>query len=181
MCRHLWRSGQRPCASSYVLATGYERNRDEANDVRYEQEKLGLGSEEIEGVFQRAMNGGLLGTDMDAVVNLYHARASYYRRQSDVNGEKMLSYWQCSLQLTCFRSQRVKMDPTEDWSEWRSVCCRKASKRQRKVSYSLVSPTLTKGSQKTLLLQSTRRAICKAVSRNTSSSWCGLRLSTRSL
>ncbi|POY75020.1 hypothetical protein BMF94_1996 [Rhodotorula taiwanensis] len=51
-------------------------------------EKLGLGSEEIEGVFQRAMNGGLLGTDMDAVVNLYHARASYYRRQSDVNASE---------------------------------------------------------------------------------------------
>ncbi|GAA6026461.1 hypothetical protein JCM8202_005309 [Rhodotorula sphaerocarpa] len=46
-------------------------------------EKLQLSGEEFEGVFQRALNAGLFDKEMDSLVALYHARASYYRRQSE--------------------------------------------------------------------------------------------------
>ncbi|GAA5875208.1 hypothetical protein JCM3774_004169 [Rhodotorula dairenensis] len=51
-------------------------------------EKLHLDAEEIEGAFQRAMTSGLFSKDMDAVVALYHARASYYRRESEVKADE---------------------------------------------------------------------------------------------
>ncbi|GAA5883970.1 hypothetical protein JCM6882_002087 [Rhodosporidiobolus microsporus] len=46
-------------------------------------EKLGGGSEAIESLFQRAISSGLFEKDTDAVVALYHARASFYRREMD--------------------------------------------------------------------------------------------------
>ncbi|BGP52072.1 Splicing factor [Rhodotorula kratochvilovae] len=48
-------------------------------------EKLGLGAEEVEALFQRAVATGLFAKDMDSTVALYHARASYYRREMDRN------------------------------------------------------------------------------------------------
>ncbi|GAA5854941.1 hypothetical protein JCM9279_003579 [Rhodotorula babjevae] len=48
-------------------------------------EKLGLGAEEVEALFQRALATGYFAKDMDATVALYHARASYYRREMDRN------------------------------------------------------------------------------------------------
>ncbi|BGP66332.1 Splicing factor [Rhodotorula toruloides] len=46
-------------------------------------EKLHLGAEEVETLFQRATATGLFNKDMDATVALYHARASFYRREMD--------------------------------------------------------------------------------------------------
>ena len=50
------------------------------------QEKLHASAEEIEATFLRAITSGLFSQDMDATVALYHARASYYRRESEVEG-----------------------------------------------------------------------------------------------
>lgn len=52
-------------------------------DARSLQEKLHLGAEEVETLFQRATATGLFNKDMDATVALYHARASFYRREMD--------------------------------------------------------------------------------------------------
>ncbi|GAA5954263.1 hypothetical protein JCM8115_003354 [Rhodotorula mucilaginosa] len=46
-------------------------------------EKLHASAEEIEATFLRAITSGLFSQDMDATVALYHARASYYRRESE--------------------------------------------------------------------------------------------------
>ncbi|BGP20599.1 hypothetical protein JCM10213_007133 [Rhodosporidiobolus nylandii] len=46
-------------------------------------EKLHLASEDMEALFQRALSSGLFDKEMDAVVALYHARASFYRREMD--------------------------------------------------------------------------------------------------
>ncbi|TNY18454.1 hypothetical protein DMC30DRAFT_53948 [Rhodotorula diobovata] len=48
-------------------------------------EKLGLGAEEVEALFQRAVATGYFAKDIEAHVALYHARASYYRREMDRN------------------------------------------------------------------------------------------------
>lgn len=50
------------------------------------QEKLSLASDAIEALFQQAFSTRLLDKDMDAVVALYHARASYYRREMERRG-----------------------------------------------------------------------------------------------
>ncbi|GJN94155.1 hypothetical protein Rhopal_007229-T1 [Rhodotorula paludigena] len=46
-------------------------------------EKLSLASDAIEALFQQAFATRLFDKDMDAVVALYHARASYYRREME--------------------------------------------------------------------------------------------------
>ncbi|GAA5982729.1 hypothetical protein JCM10908_006763 [Rhodotorula pacifica] len=51
-------------------------------------ERLQLGAEEIEATFQRATTSGLFTKDMDAVVALYHARAGYYRRESEAKADE---------------------------------------------------------------------------------------------
>ncbi|GAA6048750.1 hypothetical protein JCM3770_003941 [Rhodotorula araucariae] len=48
-------------------------------------ERLGLGADAVEALFQRAIATGLFAKDMDSTVALYHARASYYRREMDKN------------------------------------------------------------------------------------------------
>ncbi|GAA5836247.1 hypothetical protein JCM11251_001440 [Rhodosporidiobolus azoricus] len=46
-------------------------------------EKLEQGSEAVESLFQRAISSGFFEKDTDAVVGLYHARASFYRREME--------------------------------------------------------------------------------------------------
>lgn len=52
-----------------------------------EQEKLGQGSDGVEGLFARAMATQLFESDMDTVVTLYHARAAFHRREVDASGK----------------------------------------------------------------------------------------------
>ncbi|BGP27978.1 Splicing factor [Rhodotorula toruloides] len=46
-------------------------------------EKLQLGAEEVETLFQRAIATGFFDKDMGSTIALYHARASFYRREID--------------------------------------------------------------------------------------------------
>jgi len=81
------------CASFFIspLCLPRRTRNIDAASVR-SQEKLGLGAEEVEALFQRALATGYFAKDMDATVALYHARASYYRREMDRNGASPLSF-----------------------------------------------------------------------------------------
>ncbi|GAA6038706.1 hypothetical protein JCM8097_002356 [Rhodosporidiobolus ruineniae] len=48
-------------------------------------EKLHLGSEAVEALFQRGISSGHFEKDMDGAVAVYHARASFYRREMERN------------------------------------------------------------------------------------------------
>jgi hypothetical protein len=49
------------------------------------QEKLRAGSAGVEEIFNKALSTGYFDQDMDGTVALYHARASFYRREMDRN------------------------------------------------------------------------------------------------
>lgn len=83
------RSGLPPCALPCVLLPLLHSLRPCSLYCRL-QEKLGLGAEEVEALFQRAVATGYFAKDIEAHVALYHARASYYRREMDRNGAPAL-------------------------------------------------------------------------------------------
>lgn len=87
ICLPPLRCGRLRCGSPCVLFHSF-RCSPAVNhfDLQSTQEKLHSSAEEIEATFQRANTSGLFSQDMDATVALYHARASYYRRESEAKG-----------------------------------------------------------------------------------------------